>query len=354
MARRRYISTEISIDENVEDLVRDYGDFAGLLYTWLIPHAEDNGCINASTRKLMRMVIPGYHWKTEEDVEHALSGMHKHGLITWDREKGLIQFPKSFYKYQAYIGKNRRGKESESDKEEQDEPARDSAQCADAGADSRNAPEVAQNPALFSFSVSSSVSSLSSVSKPTCVVGDDLPEESPEHNPPAENPSQDGGARRKQSGKGAKTEYPADFEAFFAIYPRPVYKSDAYSAWNCRLGDETLDVELIMQAAKNYAGAMVSLGKPPDKIMHPKTFLNSERWRAWLKDGPEYKNAVKSWQMLQKGNSRPPHADPYAQAAQSTPTEILSKAFGGTVFVGSADVVDVEANIPGLEVANGG
>jgi hypothetical protein len=46
---------------------------------------------------------------------------------------------------------------------------------------------------------------------------------------PAENPSEDGGAREKDSGKGI--EYTLEFEEFWRAYPRHVAKKDAYAAW---------------------------------------------------------------------------------------------------------------------------
>ena len=42
MARRRYISTAISTDTAVCKLAKKYGEFAAMLYTWMIPHAEDD------------------------------------------------------------------------------------------------------------------------------------------------------------------------------------------------------------------------------------------------------------------------------------------------------------------------
>ena len=108
MARRRYISTAISTDLTVARLGKECGDFACLLYTWLIPHAEDDGVIHASVDELLLLVLPAFRWKEAEDVEVALSGMHRLELITWDREQNFIVFPDSFYRYQSYISAKRR------------------------------------------------------------------------------------------------------------------------------------------------------------------------------------------------------------------------------------------------------
>lgn len=182
MARRRYLSTEISTDTAVCKLAKEYGEFAALLYTWMIPHAEDDGSIHADAEKLILMVIPGFRWKTEQDVEEALGGMHQLGLVFWDRENETIYFPSSsFYRYQSYITESRRGTLARKEAQKTgDNKAPDA--CADNSAKQRKAAqsaedqrEEAQNAALFSFSVSSSVSS--SVSNSTSAISPDEPGE---------------------------------------------------------------------------------------------------------------------------------------------------------------------------------
>lgn len=112
MARRRYISTQISLDAAVDKLAQEYGDFAALLYTWMVPHAEDDATITGDPDELMFTVIPRRRDKTIEDVVAALEGMEKVGLIKWDRENKIIYFPpESFYRYQSYIREDKRRKE---------------------------------------------------------------------------------------------------------------------------------------------------------------------------------------------------------------------------------------------------
>jgi hypothetical protein len=79
----------------------------------MVPHAEDNGSIRASADELLLLVVPGLRWKTTEEVESALDGMSKLGLIAWDKENEMIKFPESFFKIQSYIGKKRRGETEE-------------------------------------------------------------------------------------------------------------------------------------------------------------------------------------------------------------------------------------------------
>lgn len=109
MARRRYLSTEISIDKAVNRLAREHGDFAALLYTWMIPHAEDDATLTGDPEELMLSVVPGRRDKDVADVEAALAAMHDLGLIIWHREAKIVEFPPaSFYKYQTYIPKGKR------------------------------------------------------------------------------------------------------------------------------------------------------------------------------------------------------------------------------------------------------
>lgn len=109
MSRRRYIATDISLDPAVQQLIADYGEFAGLLYTWMLPHADDNATITGEPQKLLYMVVPGLRNRTAEDVEQAVAGMEACGLLTWDRAERLVRFPvSSFYRYQSYVKQDSR------------------------------------------------------------------------------------------------------------------------------------------------------------------------------------------------------------------------------------------------------
>jgi hypothetical protein len=109
MARRRYISTKISQDSKINKLAMTAGDFAAMLYTWLIPHAEDDARVSGNTEEIMMMVIPGRRDKTSEEVEYALAAMHDLGLVVWNRDEHYIEFPpEKFYSYQSYIKDQRR------------------------------------------------------------------------------------------------------------------------------------------------------------------------------------------------------------------------------------------------------
>lgn len=109
MARRRYISTKLSLDAKVNKLAMTAGDFAALLYTWMIPHAEDDARLTGDPDEILMMVCPGRRDKSTEDIAAALQAMHDLGLVEWNPDEGYVQFPASFYGYQTYITEKRKG-----------------------------------------------------------------------------------------------------------------------------------------------------------------------------------------------------------------------------------------------------
>lgn len=93
MARKRYLSTDVSKDKLVNRLAVEAGDFAALLYTWMIPHAGDDGTVEGDPEELLLVAMPGRRDKEPEDVANALGAMDRIGLIRWDRERGVAHFP---------------------------------------------------------------------------------------------------------------------------------------------------------------------------------------------------------------------------------------------------------------------
>lgn len=107
MARRRYLSTTVSTDVAVAKLAREHGEFAALLYTWMIPHADDAGSLPGDPEELLMLVVPGLRHRTAEDVQQALAGMVSLGLLE-PRDEGRLYFPSSFFRHQTYITEGRR------------------------------------------------------------------------------------------------------------------------------------------------------------------------------------------------------------------------------------------------------
>lgn len=148
MSRRRYVSTTISTDTAVNRLALNCGDFAALLYTWMIPHAGDDCSLPSDPEELLFIICPGRRDKTAEDIGTALQSMIRLGLIELCDDARFVRFPpESFYKHQSYIKPDRQN-------------AKQGAQ------NSANPRKSAQN----ATSVSSSVSSSDSIS--TCGTSD--------------------------------------------------------------------------------------------------------------------------------------------------------------------------------------
>jgi hypothetical protein len=115
MARRRYVSTDISDDDAIAELVRRRGYLAALFYTWLIPHADDQCNLPAhSPKKLLSIVMPqlalmtGNRRVKEDDLGAALDDMVDLGLLERE-DDGHYHFPEaSFYRYQTYVPEAKR------------------------------------------------------------------------------------------------------------------------------------------------------------------------------------------------------------------------------------------------------
>ena len=112
MSRRRYVSTTISTDKRVNRLASEAGDFAALLYTWMIPHAEDSATMTGDPDELLLAVVPGLRHHDADDVRSALSAMVSLRLISWDGETVWFD-SESFYRHQSYIPEAKRGDNGE-------------------------------------------------------------------------------------------------------------------------------------------------------------------------------------------------------------------------------------------------
>jgi hypothetical protein len=98
VSRRRYISTDISVDKRINTL----SDFGALLYTWMIPHADDAGSITSDCEELAWIVVPGRQRKTPQ-IAAALQTMLQQELLVRGVDNRLYFPQESFYRYQTYI-----------------------------------------------------------------------------------------------------------------------------------------------------------------------------------------------------------------------------------------------------------
>jgi hypothetical protein len=108
MSRRRYVSTEISTDKATNKLGQLHGAIAVLLYTWMIPHAEDDRSITSDADEILLSVIPGFRSVSIDEVNTYIKAMVSLGLLE-NSDDGKLYFPEnSFYKHQSYIPANKR------------------------------------------------------------------------------------------------------------------------------------------------------------------------------------------------------------------------------------------------------
>lgn len=101
MANRRMVSKSISISLQVNRL----SDFAKLLFTWMIPHADDFGRLSGEPEVIKALVVPMMKQGVKE-IEKALNEMVKENLVLWYRFKNekVIQFIK-FEEHQTGLNK---------------------------------------------------------------------------------------------------------------------------------------------------------------------------------------------------------------------------------------------------------
>jgi hypothetical protein len=77
MAQKRLIDKKISVSEQVANLDID----GALLFTWMIPHADDFGLLPYSPRTIKALVVPMFDKYTAEDIGIHLEVMRKQNLI---------------------------------------------------------------------------------------------------------------------------------------------------------------------------------------------------------------------------------------------------------------------------------
>lgn len=228
MSRRRYISTSISLDKAVNRLAREAGDFAVLLYTWMIPHSEDSAYITGDVEELMLTVCPGFRHKTEDDIADALVAMDRIGLIAWDRSGAIVYFDtESYYRHQSYIPEAKRA-----DNSDYFTPTPQNA------AERRETP---QNAASLS---------------------------------PSPSPSSTSSAADAADG----------FLVFWTLYPRKVGRADCLKRWG-RLTKK--DREVATAAAANLADWQRDTGTELQYVPHPATFIGPKRtFEDWASGWP--------------------------------------------------------------------
>jgi hypothetical protein len=213
MARRRYVTNEISLDEELNQLAMQHGDFVALFYTWGITHAEDDAVLSGSPEKLRMRVVPGRSDKTAADITHTLRLLADAGLVLWDEQERMVQFPvTTFYRVQSYIP-----------------------------AEKRRTENIANN-----YSGSANISD-EQRQTPTNSVS---PSPSPSPIPtPTPSPTANVGSRSR-----SKNDYAADFEEWWAVYPHPRRDEKGRAGKHyATLRNKGIDKDRLLRIAQNYA-----------------------------------------------------------------------------------------------------
>lgn len=86
MAQKRMIDKKISVSEQVANLSTE----AQLLFTWMIPHADDLGLLPYSDRTIKALVVPMNDGILVEDIGNHLESIRKQGLLAvfqWEGKK---------------------------------------------------------------------------------------------------------------------------------------------------------------------------------------------------------------------------------------------------------------------------
>lgn len=254
MARRRYISTEISTDPKLARLAQ-HGTLPMLLYTWAIPHMDDWGRLSADPVEFRLLVCPALNL-SDNQVQEALEQIAEVGLWQLYTVEGrqYIAIPEEkWFRYQTYISQAKRGDTSASKI-----PAPQNT------GERRETPQMAASP-----------SPSPSPRKHMCVSGET-------HAPDDSAKATDKAAESEQPGQVSsrkRNEYEPEFEQFWAAYPRRKEKLKAGKAWAARIraGEDGTTSSLLILAAQNYALECRRKSTQEDYIKLPATFLGPSK-----------------------------------------------------------------------------
>lgn len=104
MARGRFLSKNISLDEKVDALP---DDTARLLFTWMIPHLDCEGRMYADPGVFKAVVAPRRNYSMPK-ITKCLDAMEKLGLIfQYSIGKNKFLYAPNFVKHQTGFRKDR-------------------------------------------------------------------------------------------------------------------------------------------------------------------------------------------------------------------------------------------------------
>lgn len=98
-AKARLLYPEISLSERLGAL----GSKAALVYTWLLPAADDQGRVEGSPRRIKTLMLPFVDDVSVGDIQEALTGLESAGMVILyadDHDRSLIQIME-WFEYQG-------------------------------------------------------------------------------------------------------------------------------------------------------------------------------------------------------------------------------------------------------------
>ncbi|AYO30829.1 hypothetical protein D2962_09575 [Biomaibacter acetigenes] len=109
MGRKRYITSDMSIDERIANIASE-NPVAALMWPWFITGFDDWGRMEAVPMKIKLSIFPAFPY-TAKDIEQAIELYAASGLVHKYEVNGkyyLAIDPQKYYKYQTYIRSSKR------------------------------------------------------------------------------------------------------------------------------------------------------------------------------------------------------------------------------------------------------
>lgn len=109
MARKRFVTSDMSIDEKIADIAAE-NPVAALMWPWFITGFDDWGRMEVVPGKIKLSIFPAFPY-TSKDIEEAINLYDKYGIVhkyEVDGKAYIAIEPEKYYKYQTYIRGNKR------------------------------------------------------------------------------------------------------------------------------------------------------------------------------------------------------------------------------------------------------
>lgn len=309
MGRKRYVSSEICTDESIAAVAAE-DQVAALMWPWVLTAFDDWGRMAASAVKIKLAVFPAFDISPEQ-IERAITLWARAGLVhvyEVDGHRYMAIDPRKWYRYQTYIKAHKRAEDGSSyppppDAPWDGPPARTSA---GSSADARTSAQRSEHAGVCVPSPSPSPSpSLAPSPPPLPTDAASRPEETPLADPDTRAPAADAACESGKP-KGARArdrpEYSAEFEEFWAAYPRHVEKRRAWRCWQARLREGRAP-EALIRAARNYADYCRQAGVEERYRKHASTFLGPDRpFLEWTepRSPPQPARVPRAWETLRE------------------------------------------------------